>query len=128
MNEHNHKVDDDILIKVKIKSISDDGELSFVQSKGYTTCFQNRITKRNRISSHTFSFHVLTKEFIPLNQIELLNKQYEELIDRYDVAAKALELLITSPINYSNVKDVAAKALEQIEQMIKDYNDKNELR
>jgi len=119
-----HKEGDNVLIEVEIKRISDHGELSFVQTKGYTTTFNNLVTKTKITSKHDNSFYVLTKELIPANENALLVKQYEELLDRYDVAAKALELLTEDPINYSNTKDVAQRALKKINQMIKDYEDK----
>ena len=64
-------------------------------------------------------------------RIQLVIKQYEELMNRFDVAMKALELIVDRYHTFgdsANLELVAEDAITKIEAMHKDYDDKNELR
>jgi len=121
-DKYNHKVGDNILLKCKVRQVLEDGLIILIDC-GNPAC----------VMQITFK-EVVTVEDRHRNerQIELLKKQYEESLNRFDVAAKALEK-ISNPkfVSGSAMEAIGSRviitkarvALEEIEQMIKDYDD-----
>jgi len=58
-------------------------------------------------------------------QIELLNKQYEALLDRFDVAMQALDHIANlDTMSASACSTIAQEAIDEVNQMIRDYDNK----
>ncbi len=113
--KHNYKKDDHILIKGKvINTEAAGGEILVMLPSGYKHVYVDPgdIIKADE-----------TKE------AQLLIKQHAALLDRFDVAMKALEHISKSSIiKESFEQELADIAIEKINKMIKDYNDENEIR